>query len=394
MSLRSTIALLLFAAVTVQAAPSDITGDWLLTSASYDGQAEEPLIIMTFAEDGRILSGDYPFASWSLDDDGRVVVSDCEDDDPLAGTLEIETLDDRDLVLRKGDAAFIFERFDTARVSEFNERSGLAGCWELESGPHESTLLLLTLPDDLTLVHSSGGMTDTEHGQWLVSPDGDELLVLYVRELISGRNGLRVSGDDRIGLETRDGDLEGRRRPPTGIERLTFQLEDLPEDPPEGLPAAWLTLETLVEGLTDVRRLDYRWGRLLPDFGVFEYTSALESEITVDPDRPSVLFTQYSVSADGRDQYAQNVKEALSESDNPFFPRDLPWPYRIVGHEDIDVPAGMFTCTVVEGFDDETRIKMWMIDDLPGAYARVIEQATDVFGDLRLEIFELEHIVR
>ena len=395
MTRRSTLACLLLLIATTPTAASDLAGGWLLTTVAQDDRVETPMVLLVFAEDGRLLIEDHPLGSWSFDSDGPDVVVAGPDGHPLTGTLRVETLDDHALTLSKDGDRYAFERIDTARIPEHNERSGLAGCWELESGVHASTLVRLALPDALTLVHSADGVTDTERGRWLVSPEGDRLLVLGLRGNLKGWNGFRIVDGDHIRLQTRDGDLSGRRRAPAEAQRLTFRIEDLPEDPSEdGLPAAWLALETLADGLSDVQRLDYRWGRLLPELGVIEYTSAIESEIRVDLQAPSVRFTHFSVSTDGRDQSAEAVKGRLREEDNPFFPRDLPWPYEIVGRETLEVPAGSFNCTVVVGFEDETRIKLWMIDDLPGAYARVVEEGTGMFGDPSLEIFELERIVR
>jgi len=116
------------------------------------------------------------------------------------------------------------------------------------------------------------------------------------------------------------------------------------------------------------------------------------SKIETDADKQSVRFTNLSFSQGDTSQFSENYKGGMMEQYNNFFPKDEPWPYRISGIETVTVPAGTFKCTVVEGFDSETKVKYWMINDLPGVYAKIIEEKTDPFGELEYKLFELEEI--
>ena len=57
----------------------------------------------------------------------------------------------------------------------------------------------------------------------------------------------------------------------------------------------------------------------------------------------------------------------------------------------VDVPAGTFTCTVIEGFDGDDKVKYWMINDKPGVYAKIVTIG-DMFGELRYVVTELTEI--
>ncbi len=59
----------------------------------------------------------------------------------------------------------------------------------------------------------------------------------------------------------------------------------------------------------------------------------------------------------------------------------------------LKVPASTFKCTVIEGIDGEARIKYWMINDLPGVYAKTICESVDPFGDTEYVVKELTKIV-
>jgi len=79
-------------------------------------------------------------------------------------------------------------------------------------------------------------------------------------------------------------------------------------------------------------------------------------------------------------------------SDNNFYNRLFPekeLDFRVVGKEDVKVAAGNFKCTVVEAVGmNDNKFRMWMIDDKPGVYAKIIEQNSDSsFG--YYHVFEL-----
>ena len=79
-------------------------------------------------------------------------------------------------------------------------------------------------------------------------------------------------------------------------------------------------------------------------------------------------------------------------SNNAFFPRAEPWPYRIAGVEKVTVPAGIFDCTVIEAMDGDKKLKYWMINDMPGIYAKIIQEEIDPFDNLEYSVQELEKI--
>lgn len=82
-------------------------------------------------------------------------------------------------------------------------------------------------------------------------------------------------------------------------------------------------------------------------------------------------------------------------SDDDYYNRLFPEKesdYRIVGKDDVTTPAGTFRCTIIESIGDrDQRYKMWMIDDKPGVYAKIIEEDPDEnFG--YYHVYELQKI--
>lgn len=61
------------------------------------------------------------------------------------------------------------------------------------------------------------------------------------------------------------------------------------------------------------------------------------------------------------------------EYDFMFFPKNNLDTYNVIGTETIETPAGIFNCTLVEGFDQfDSKIKYWMVTEKPGVFAKII----------------------
>jgi len=82
----------------------------------------------------------------------------------------------------------------------------------------------------------------------------------------------------------------------------------------------------------------------------------------------------------------------LMELYNNFFPRSELFPFRIVGTDSISTPAGTFSCTVVEGMDGDDKVKLWMINNKPGIYAKIIIDRYSPFDEVDYKITELQKI--
>ncbi|MDA3886217.1 MAG: hypothetical protein PF638_11545 [Candidatus Delongbacteria bacterium] len=175
------------------------------------------------------------------------------------------------------------------------------------------------------------------------------------------------------------------------VERLSFTQEDLPEitNPETFLP--WMNLEKMIEVLKDVKHIKYKRGSLIEKKNSFKYSTIL-SKLEVKEEQHSVVFTNLMITENDTMQYSQNYKDKMSEAYNYFFPRKDMMFYRFVGVESIEVPAGKFECTVLEGFDDEKKVKYWMINDKPGIFAKIIEEGEGCFGELEYFVYELEEI--
>jgi hypothetical protein len=176
------------------------------------------------------------------------------------------------------------------------------------------------------------------------------------------------------------------------MERLKFEEDDFPEEQPDlSSQLPWGDLDQMVQTLQKIRSLRYSFGKRVDGFRTLCYTKSILSRIQVKPEKPRVVFTNLVVSQGDTMQISQKVRGYLQESRNPFFPEDEPIVYRITGNEKITVGAGTFECTVVEGIDGFTKVKYWMIRDLPGVYAKSIKEIGSS-DDVNYRVLELEKI--
>jgi hypothetical protein len=83
----------------------------------------------------------------------------------------------------------------------------------------------------------------------------------------------------------------------------------------------------------------------------------------------------------------------LAEYENvfKFFPKDNLDIYKVVRTEKLETPAGVFECTIVEGFGRfNAKVKYWMINNKPGVFAKVInvKDAPTPYGNTNVYILK------
>jgi hypothetical protein len=66
--------------------------------------------------------------------------------------------------------------------------------------------------------------------------------------------------------------------------------------------------------------------------------------------------------------------------------------FRIAGTEELTTPAGTLMCTVIEAVEAELQKKLWMINNKPGVYAKIIIEKPGMFGMFYQGVFELQEI--
>jgi hypothetical protein len=393
---KLSILLVLFTiSLGIQSQVSKIAGSWLMTKAETPNGTEEPYFITEYREDGIMVIMEMEVGTWKYDKKANAIVMESEMDKDFNGISKILKLEDNEMVVEKDGAKLFYSKFDITKINEVNAGSGLFGAWNVESDNPDVTLVFkFEEPDNFMALKAESGMEETIRGSWIYQPEEKSIIIIGFAPEYRGISLLKELTPDKLILD-HNGELIIATKADdknSTLERLNFKYDDFPEDEDvDDSKLPWQDFYGMADFLSSVDYLKYRRGVLLEEVNQLKY-SPLLSYLTVDIEEPTVRFSNKYIDQADTSQYSENYKGGLSGMYDVFFPKTEIWPYRIIGEEMVSIPAGDFNCVVIEGMDGEEKVKYWMIIDMPGVYAKIIQEGEDVFGDMAYSITELEEI--
>ncbi len=373
-----------------------IAGTWLMTHAGTPDGKKDIWLTLSLSPDGKLLFMGGEVGTWSYDEKKHLLSYHSEFPGKLFnGDRQVEKITDHEMIVKMGDYRLFHARLDTVKIAHDNEHSPLRGSWKIDNDEGALTVLKFNLPDEFIWVRTDGGETDTYRGNWIWRPTKKEVILISLKKEMQGPRGV-TTGDDRLTLTTPDGRVLTARKEQdntTGeIEHLTFTYEEFPEESnTDDLPYSWQELQEMADYLDNIKEVHYRYGTLIPDLDRLRFNTLIE-RLQVDVEKPSVRFTNLMAENGDTSQVSEKYRGGLTGRYDLFFPAEEPGPFRVKGKEQITVPAGTFVCTVVEGFDGDTKVKYWMINDKPGIFARIIREGEDPFGKTEYTLQELTEI--
>ena len=388
------IFVLMLSVFSLRAQSADVSGKWLLSQAEIKGRTVNPFQIMEFRKDGKLIMMDMEMGTWKRNPNAKQIILKSDRDKDFNGAMTIAKLTAERMILKKGKDVYTYSRVDPERIKRDNEKSALAGLWSLTGTEYPCAFLKLDLPQDFALVQVAFGETDRASGSWIFSPKDQAIIFVGFSHLLHGKVKLADLKKDEFSIQLTDRTLQAKKVKPAPIERLTFEEDDFPEEPDEQSQARlpWKDFDGMVQFLSNIKAVRYRVGQLLPKLNVLAYPTEHLAKVQADVQKPSVRFTNLSVSEGNASQYSEKVLNSMSGDEFHFFPLEDFWQYRVVGSEKLTVPAGTFDCTVVEAVDGDKKFKLWMINDKPGIYAKIIREETDPFGNVNYSIEELDDV--
>ena len=374
-----------------------VEGSWLMTKAEIDGQTQEPWQITEFRDDGKMVIFGMELGTWKYNKKKQTIDMTSEFDKDFAGENKVLTLNDNELVLEKDGAKLFYSRINMAEVAMVNEFSDLAGTWQFQESEYMLGTFKLELPDSFVFIETEEGSTTTNRGTWIYNPDDEGLVIIGLRSFLSGKNIIVEQSEDELVLEKNGKTIVAKKvnTESQSTVRLNFTGEDFFDEngdykyyeDEENLP--WLNPYEMILGLLDVHQLVYSYSTLIDETDAFD-TKTLTADVVANEEEESLSidyifygYDRYNLPDDTELPPNNEYSEALYPINNEGF--------RITGNEQITTPAGTFDCTVVEALGEfDSRMKLWMIDDMPGIYAKIIDDKPGRFG--HLIIFELQEI--
>ena len=181
------------------------------------------------------------------------------------------------------------------------------------------------------------------------------------------------------------------------IEHLTYAQEDFYTENEEykydgedkKLP--WNDSFSMMMTLVNVKQLVYKHSTLIEGVNIFQ-SKIVTANVNSNPQEQQ-LSIDYIFNGYDRFNLPKDTKLPPNQFNeyNKLYPEENN-SFRVVGKEKITTSAGTFNCTIVEvieGFDK--KLKLWMINDKPYIFAKMIKERTDkMYGYYHM--YELQEI--
>ncbi len=380
-----------------------IEGTWLFTKVVVEDKVHEPLTVIEFNADGLIMTQGINVGSWSHNQkEGKLIMKTNHDKD-FDGDCDIISLSQKELNFEKNGEKWFLSRLNMDEIAKKNSESGLIGSWRFASDTNNDVTRVLNFkaPDSFTLIEKQAGMESQNGGMWIFNGQEKSLLILARGTKINGKNRILKISNKELILENSGEKISIQKlnSQKNEIERLSFTQDMfidendnyLYEADEEKLP--WNNPYQMMMSLKDTDQLIYNYASLIVDTEIFE-SKTLKADVETNENKEMLIidFIFY-----GYDRYnlPDNTQLPSSQLNFRFDYKTYPlkdYLFRISGEEIITTKAGTFNCTLLEAYDSlkEESYKLWMINDKPGVYAKIIADKSGVFG--HYHIYELTNI--
>jgi hypothetical protein len=373
---------------SLTAKSANIAGDWLLEKIEINGKTKEIYQTVEFGKDGKFIIMGMDMATWKHDTEKNEIILNSKIEKDFNGASKIIKFTKDSLVLEKNGAKYYYLRTDKDKISKNNENSGFFGTWKTDF-QNMSHTIIFNKPDTFSSVTiESEGVTSNASGKWIYNPKNNTLIIIGFFKELRGKSIVKSISKNTIELVHNNEKITLKKQKQVEkVERLNFKYEDFPEEDNGESLSPWKDFYATLNYLSSVKTIKYKEAKLIEKTKSFEYTTYIE-KVNVNNNEEKIIFTKYII----KNGQEEKIWKKTKDSYNDFFPLEEPFPNRLAKTEKITVPAGTFTCTVIEGFNGEDKVKYWMINDKPGIYAKTIVEKFDPFGEPEYYITVLEEI--
>jgi len=402
---KLTFLLMAILTLVVTAGAQGIEGTWLVTKIVVGDKVHEPLFVIDYTTDGHIMTQSINVGTWSHNQKEEKLIMDSSMDKDFGGDCDIISLNQKNLNFEKNGEKWFLSRLNMDEIAKGNSESGLIGSWEFTDDANDddiTRILDFEAPDSFTLIEKQPGMQSRNGGMWIFNDEEKSLLIISRGVKINGKNRVLKISETELLLENSGEEIAIRKFDETqgDIERLSFTEADFFDEnneykyykDEEKLP--WSDPFDMLMTLVNTKQLQYSFSSLIDGTKVFE-TKKLIADVNtnVDEQMLSIDFIFY-----GYDRYNLPDDTQLPPNVLDFNYGSKLYPlgensYRVIGNEEITTTSGTYECTVIEsaGSHDEC-YKLWMINNKPGVYAKIIEDKSGQFG--HYHIYELTELTQ
>ncbi len=369
---------------TLFAGKIDVTGNWLVYKAITQKGTMEPYQPAGFNPDGTFTIMNMPVGEWKMK--GKLLnlktrIFEKQDED-----YTIKQDGDEKMILKGKTQTLYLLKLNPNVVANNNKASGLVGLWQAKGDyPEMKRIFEFSAPGILKITETEPGSMSNYNGNWAYFPGEKEVVLMVMGTDLKGKYKVEVSGDGLTLTNSEKIINVEKLKPQSDVEHLSFREEDFYDDngdykyDDEEQKLPWQDVYGIISNLGNFKKLVYECselsaGAVVPDKKTLTaYVQHHEGEDKVCVD---YIFNGYD-----KDNLPEGTQLPSNCLDNNGFNKLFPLKddaFRVVKKEQITVPAGTFDCTVVEATGDfEAVQKMWLIDDNPGVYAKIIIEKKD-----------------
>jgi hypothetical protein len=377
--------LLVLCSIQLQAQKSFVEGEWLLENIIdvQNNEIEEVAQILNFDTTGSLLIQERPFGTWSFENN-KVHI----DAEKIPGTYEVITISDQEMELSLDHKSLYFTKIDRTKMIVDNKNSSLLGVWKFKSQERLQELIEFKEPDNLLHIEMDDSYKGKHSGMWFYKPNTNELVIIGQIGNLNGINTVLSISNNEVLLVNKGNKYILKKAEQVTIERLDFLEEDFQNDTEDNLP--WKDYYKMIIEMSKIKQLVYQYDLLEENTSTFE-TKLLTANVSTNTDNEILNIDNVFNGYDRFSLYEdQEFPENKYDNFKPLYPCTAS-SFKVIGEEEITVPAGVFLCTVVEAQGDfSTQLKIYMIKDKPGIIAKVISDNPDEYG--HYAIYQLKEI--
>ncbi len=356
----------------VQGQTKPVTGNWLLTLVETGQKTDQPYIINRFDANGDISIYGTKIAVFTRRNQDIDLNS--ERFKIYNGRFLILKLTDRQLVLGGNGATLYYKKaYDPTQNNPAYQN--LIGTWLMRGTM--PTYVRFEADNKFVMLNMEENGNVTTKGSWLFIPSEKTFVVLADVNVLKKKDSILQINQDYMEILNK-GIKYQLEKQPTVLSVHYLQInEDALTEPTVGQSGLPWTNDALRIFVPTIKNLHYKRSAYHPEVKTFSQDD-ISVDIIVNEKKQTIKFLAYKEIEEERIPFITRIKGPLIESYNRFFPQKELNQYAIIDRKrPWKFEGKTYECTVVNGIIGDDQYQYWMINSMPGVFAKIIHDTTD-----------------
>ncbi len=372
--------------------------DWFIKTIEVNKEKTDYYQHLMFKTDGYVQMEGRVFGRWEYDKKAKTITIESRMIKEFSGVWKIVKLTNTELSINNSSVKMFMEKYNEAKLVAENTKSGLIGYWVYANEYNDKTYFKFEKPAKLVSVSISAdeGSTSTGSGLWFYNSKDKSFVVTDRYSEIKGKSVITKKTDNEIVLSNRGNEIV-LKKVDSNIDNITFiSMDDNSElykelnliqrdEGKEYFKMKYSESEnnTNVEYLKTHKKLTYIKQSVIEKLNILSSNEKIMN-IKKEADNISV------------DRIFGNITASNVERNNFLYPIENVGTFdefKAFEEQKITVPAGTFICNVFEVTFSNYKALIYMINDKPGIYAKIIITEEEHYNNTASKsVFELSKI--